>query len=224
MKFKSIHVLILLITLFNPVSILASESADFAIAFVNGINTSQRAVDHLKTVPSDDDMMSLMKDNYVFINRLEEAKGYVVPFKKSSNKKIATTANSLCDFYDAFIENTRGKLDFLEEIMNNPANTRQGTLVRKMAEHQAKTDAVYRILPVITAGVANTLVDANRLEDGKIMFLTLTREERTSIKELLIRQFGERTLTSKENKFPLEVSASLFWKFLSDPWKSADDK
>jgi hypothetical protein len=58
MKFKSIHVLFILITLFNPVSIWASDSADLAIAFVNSLSTMQHAVDRLKTEPTNNDMMS----------------------------------------------------------------------------------------------------------------------------------------------------------------------
>jgi hypothetical protein len=161
---------------------------------------------------------------YDVIYRLEEAKGYVVPFKKNSNKEIASTANSLCNFYDDFIVNNRGMLDIIEETMNNPANIKQGTLSRKTAELLAKNDAVYRMLPLIAAKLTHTLVDTNRTVDGKLKFLIVTKEERASIKELLIRQFGEKTLTSKGNKFPIEVSASLLWKFLSDRWKSADDK
>jgi hypothetical protein len=56
------------------------------------------------------------------------------------------------------------------------------------------------------------------------MFLKLTREERASIKKLLLSQFGEKTLTSKASKSFIEASAYSLWDFLSKPLKSADEQ
>jgi hypothetical protein len=226
MRLKFFRTLLILIALYNPISTMASEVVGFTKSFVESISLYQRAINHKnETHPNNSNLQATMKVFVTYIDEIKAAKRYMVDFEKSPNKEIATASNLLCDGYDNIIANQYNMLDALEELGNNPNNfLKQGSLDRMLAEYEVKEHQGALSLMAITGEVSDTLIDDKRLQDDKIMFLKLTNAERASIKELLVREFGKETLTSKRNKSGAEASASGLWDFLSNSWKSADEK
>jgi hypothetical protein len=81
------------------------------------------------------------------------------------------------------------------------------------------------MIPVATALVAHVLVDYNRLVEGKIAFLTITKTEREALIKQLVENFGDNIKGEhKAGLLPIEASALMLYEFLNEEWKPSDAK
>ncbi len=75
-----------------------------------------------------------------------------------------------------------------------------------------------------TVQSSHTLIDQNRTIDGKMKYLTINSKERKQLINELESVFGDKVKSVKAGQLPVEVSASVLWKVLNDPWKSSDSE
>tara|TARA_B100001964_G_scaffold217754_1_gene258127 strand:- start:167 stop:340 length:174 start_codon:yes stop_codon:yes gene_type:complete len=55
-------------------------------------------------------------------------------------------------------------------------------------------------------------------------YLTINSKERKQLINELESVFGDKVKSVKAGQLPVEVSASVLWKVLNDPWKSSDSE
>ena len=104
------------------------------------------------------------------------------------------------------------------------ARSQPGTVMRRAAEIKSSMDETWRTLPVILAGVAHALVDPDRLEHGKVMYLKITDEERSALLRQLEDSFSDDIKSFEGESHAVDGSAAMLWKFLTDKWRSSDDQ
>ena len=204
----------------------ATEVFDFMTAVVNSYQSAEIAGSRIKSSESKE-LVTQMKDIIVFNNEMSTGAQFIKPYLTSKNELIKESAESFFDIYSSIIQNNKNLLGTLESILNNPEATssREGTFLRKLSENMAANEELWRMLFYATTLSTYTLVDQNRVENGKLKFLTITTKERESLKSQLVKVFGEGIKSGpKGGQLPLEGSAALLYSFLNKGWTPADIK
>jgi hypothetical protein len=210
--------------IFLPFPCLATEPFDFVSAVIRSWERCLIADSRIKSSEKDD-FVSLMKDLQVFGDEIQQANSLVKPHTKSENELIRKSAIGFSKLYAAIVTNNEQAIDLLEDALNDPRDfvSKQGTWLRKLSENTARNEQLWRMMLDLTVLSTYALMDENRVEDGKLPFLRITKNERDRLRLALRKTFGEKVTEGiKAGQFPLEGSGGLLWVFLSKPWKVAD--
>ena len=194
----------------------ATEVFDFMTAVVNSYQSAEIAGSRAKNNDSRE-LVTQMKDIIVFNNELSTGAQFMKPFLTSKNQLIKESPESFFTIYSSIIQSNRNLLGDLETILNNPeaAASREGTVLRKFSEHMAANEELWRMLLYATTLSTYTLIDQNRVENGKFKFLTITAKERESLKNQLIEVFGAGIKSGpKGGQLPLKALPRYFTHFL----------
>ena len=210
--------------IFLPVTCPASEAFDFMSDVIRSWERCLIADSRIKSSEKND-FVSMMKDLQVFGDEIQRANSLVKPHTESKNELISKSAIGFSKLYAAIVTNNEQTIDLLEDVLNDPRDfvSKQGTWLRKFSENTARNEQLWRMMLDLTVLSTYALMDENRVEDGKLPFLRITRNERDRLRLVLRKTFGEKVTEGiKAGQFPLEGSGGLLWVFLSKPWKMAD--
>ena len=221
----------ILLLLFLVVAVLrpsfATEPFDFASDVIRSLQVCKVASKRIKTSESQD-LVSKVKDIYIFMNGIHQANSMITPHRNSKNEMIRKSADSFSTIYSSIVENNEQLVSFLEQMLNDPkeAASKQGTWLRKLSENMAVNEELWLKLPYATAATAYTLVDLKRTENGNLRFLTITKVEKDKLLSQLHAIFGDQVRGGlhQVSPFPVDVSAASLWEFLSKEWKPIDTK
>jgi hypothetical protein len=212
--------------IFLPVICSASEAFDFMSDVIRSWERCLIADSRIKGSKKND-FVSTMKDLQVFGYEIQHANSLIQRHSRSRNDLIKESAFRFSQLYAAIVTNNEQAIDLLEDVLNDPRDviSKQGTWLRKFSENTARNEQLWGMMLDLTVLSTYTLVDENRMEDGNIRFLRITKNERDQLRAALRKTFGEKVTEGiKAGQFPLEGSGGLLWVFLSKPWKMADAK
>ena len=203
----------------------ASEPYDLVLAIVESFQQIEIAKERIQN-SDDPSMIIFVKDMIVFNDEMEMARSFVKPHLSSKNESIKESANGFDLIYSLIIENNEKLLNFYEKVFNEKDNfsTKEGTFTRKMGEIMATNEEVWRLLPMTTVQSTYLLIDPKRTIGGKLKYLKINSKERRQLINKLESVFGDKVKSVKAGQLPVEVSASVLWKVLNDPWKSSDSE
>ena len=140
---------------------------------------------------------------------------------------IQKSADLLGNLLATITQNNQSLISFIEKSLNNPslAESRKGTWTRRLSEHAASSEELWRMFPVAIAGVTHALVDRTTSRDGKLSHLRITKAELAQLNNRLIAAFGAQVSNGpKAGQFPIEASAALLCSFLNQGWKASDSQ
>jgi hypothetical protein len=123
------------------------------------------------------------------------------------------------------ITNNGRLLSLFETIINDPQkySQQEGTLTRKISEYLATNEEMWRALLHVVGLSTYTLVDLDRMQNGKLAYLTITTQERANLLKQLEKSFPDDIKGGpKAGQYPIEGSAALLWSFLNEEWKASD--
>jgi len=204
----------------------ASEPFNFMSDVIRSLQSCKIAEEKTKAIDSNGFAL-IMKDILVFNNEINSANSMIAPYRNSKNELIRQSTENLSAIYSSIVVHNEQYLSFLEKSLNKPkeAVSELGTWLRKGSEIIAAREESWGKLPYTIIMTTYTLVDQKQIENGKIRFLTITQVERDQLRSQLLNAFGEQVKdATKGSRLPVDVSAALLWKFLSDNWKPADTK
>jgi hypothetical protein len=160
--------------------------------------------------------------------RLEEACGQVRPYMESKNEFIKRSAEAYVVAYRSIIDSFENKLNLLEKLGNmSPEQflSSYGTIQKESSEYLVQADEGWRLLIFASIAATHCLIDQNRIQNGKFGYLAIDKKEREELLRELRSSFGVKIQEGpKPGMYPLEGSAALLWKVLTDKWKAADAK
>ena len=171
-------------------------------------------------------MILLMKDVMVFNKDVELARVHIEPYLQSENEIMRNCAKWYHIIFLSAIKNNEEMISLIEQSMNTEISENQiGTFSRKLSEVHANTEDIWRQLMKATAMSTYSLVDRNRLKDGKLAYLTINSKERKLLIKEIEDGFGDKVKGGMQaGQFPIVASASLLWGFLNKEWISSDEK
>ena len=209
----------------------AEEPFDFVDSLIRSLSTCYIAESHLKTKNNDtsnevDSLMITMKDLFVFNKELESARLPIQPYIESKNEIMKTVSQTYDVIYLSAMMNNKKIISLIEQMMNSKEQiSQQGTFSKNFIEIMAENEDSWRQLVKVTAFSTYSLVDRNRLIDGKMAYLRINSKERKMLIKNIENSFGDEVKGGiKTGQFPIVASASLLWGFLHKDWKSSDEK
>ena len=220
-------ILLLSIMVFIPNLAGATEAFDFMTDVIKSFESSEIAGSRIKNRESSG-LLAQMKDIIVFNNEIRAAAEFIKPHLTSKNEIIKESAESFFTIYSSIVQNNEHLLNILENAYNKPEDSasNKGTFIRKLSENRATNEEFWRMLPYAIPMSTYCLVDSNRTEDGKVIFLTITIEEKKALIDQLLGVFGDgiKSGFKEGGRPPLEVSGALLYSFFSKGWKPSDIK
>jgi hypothetical protein len=156
------------------------------------------------------------------VGRLKQAVALLDPFRVARDESIRTAADDLTTVYQAVAERLLAGVVIWEKFAKTKTTDDIAALVPELGKHGAEIQEAWRLLPVGVAGVTHALIDSDRLTDGKISYLRLTRAERARLIDEIKAMFPKVKPEEKGGQI-VDVSVNLFRGFLNQPWKSSDD-
>lgn len=195
----------------------ASEAYEFLSALIDSFEITNIARHQIEKVNFlSDDPTSTMSSIVVFKNELHSAKQIIDPYPSSKNIAISNFGKAYQLTYIELIQIQESLLKLYEILQNEPNDSKEGTLLKYLAIFRGRLDTLWRQFPEHAANLTNILVESS---DGssKLTHLTLTSQEKQSVMNDLIRNFGEGIKSSpQEEKDPLADSAALLYDFLNN--------
>jgi len=220
-------ILLLSIMIFIPNPAGATEAFDFMTDVIKSFESCEIAGSRIKYSESSG-LVAQMKDIIVFNNKIREAAEFIKPHLTSKNEVIKESAESFFTIYSSIVQNNEHLLNILENAFNKPEDSasNKGTFLRKLSENRATNEEFWRMLPYATPMSTYCLVDSNRTKDGKVIFLTITIEEKKALVDQLVGVFGAgiKSGPKEGGRPPLEVSGAVIYSFFSKGWKPSDIK
>lgn len=223
---RNFTILLVLFPLYAFRTCAQTESFKFASDVIWSLQTCKIADHRLKSSGSDD-LVVMMKDLLVYSSGIKQASLFLDAHRESQDTMIRKSAEILSNVFSAIERNSQNLVAFIEESLNNPelAESRKGTWTRRLSEHAASNEELWRMFPVAIAGVTHALVDSKATRDGKLYRLRITRSELERLQNKLRDVFGTQiTGGPKAGQFPLEASAALLYSFLSQGWTPSDSQ
>lgn len=156
-------------------------------------------------------------------SRLKQATALLEQFRGSPDEPVRTAAEDLSTIYRALAEKLLSGVVIWEKFAKTRTAEDIAALVPETGKNAAEIQEAWRLLPVGVAGVSHALVDSERLTDGKISHLRLTRSERARLNDEIKALFPTVKPQDKGGQV-VDVSVNLFRGFLNQPWRSSDDK
>ncbi len=214
--------LAVIIWLVLPQVASATEQFDFASAVIQSLWSAKIANEREKPGDVGETMTALI----TFSSEIRQAGKLLDKYASSSDQSISHPAQVLQLVYSTVADIGDEMVDLLEQTLNDPngALSQPGTLMRRTSELRSSMDETWRMLLPLLAGVAQALVDHERLEHGKIIYLKITDEEKSMLLRQLEDAFSDEVRSLKGETHAIDASAALFWKFLDSKWRSSDDQ
>jgi hypothetical protein len=207
----------------------AKEPFDFIDSIINSLSTCYIAESRLKTKYDEtsnevESLMITMKDLFVFNKELESARLPIQPYIESKNEIMKTVSQTYDVIYLSAMMNNKKIISLIEQMMNSKEPISQhGTFSKNFSEIMAENEDSWRQLVKVTAFSTYSLVDRNRLIDGKMAYLRINSNERKMLIKNIENSFGDEVKNGmKAGQFPIVASASLLYGFLNKDWKSSD--
>ncbi len=157
------------------------------------------------------------------VSRLKEAIQLLDRFRTSPDLAVRSAAEDLSTVYEAVSERLLSGVTIWEKLAKTKTADDIAALVPESAKQAAEVQDAWRLLPVGVAGVTHALVDSQRLTDGKLSHLRLTRAERAK----LIKEIGvlfPRVKASEKGGQVVDVCVNLFRGFLNQGWIASDER
>ena len=156
-----------------------TESFKFASDVVWSLQTCKIADDRLKASSSDDPVI-MMKDLLVYSNGIKQANLFLDTHRESQDTMIRGSADILSNLFSAIERNNQSLVAFIEETLNNSevAKSKEGTRSRKLSEHAAASEELWRMFPIAIAGVTHALVDSKSGMVNSIVLESLSQSSK----------------------------------------------
>ncbi len=203
-----------------------TEAFKFGTDVIWSLQLCKISDDRLKASSLDDPVL-MMKALLVYGSGIKQANLFIEAHHENQDTAISSSAEILSNLLAAIEQNNKSLIAFIEESLNEPelALSKKGTWTRKLSEHAAESEELWRLLPVAIAGVTHALVDKESTRDNKLYRLRITKSELKQLGNKLTDAFGEKIKEGpKAGQFPLEASATMLYKFLNQGWKPSDSR
>lgn len=157
----------------------------------------------------------------VFVAMKELASGYICSaekieaFKKSKQKNIAESADSLAGAYRSLSDDTQEAINGLKNELNGKAELGQGDRAERSAERMLKIKKLWEIAMLSIAQGTYSVIQT----DSKGMIsntLTLTKKERDEAVNIL--KSGFKLPLKKGDHVPIDSAAGIYHSFFIKPW------
>jgi len=205
----------------KPAQAAENESYKYITAVIDSLQISAVARDrfqHTKNL----DMIGAIK---TLRTELKTARAYIEPYEYSNNEYIKHNADDYISIYETLIITYDEMLQQFEDSHNNPdTENNLGTFQRNFSEELSTADTRWRKLPLITIGTSCAVIDVDRKHEGKIKYLTITKQQRETLLKKLESAFGDEVKQELQGGgvHPIETSAQMLWEFFNKPLIPSD--
>ncbi len=212
--------------------VYAGESFEFASAAIRSLELASNTRETLSPPEKLADetntklvLIGAMTDIQIAMRKIETAESLIRPFTKSKDENTRISALGFDAAYLLLIKAFNGSLSTMDKFVNlgcDMISSQWGTFSRQFSEHLVAADEAWKMLLDCAVGVTHILVDEDRLEEGKICYLTITSAEKKMLLEEL-NGFGDSIKHGpKAGQHPTEAAPAVLWKFLNKGWKPSD--
>ena len=158
----------------------------------------------------------------MYISRMKEravreASDVVASYARSEVEEIRTSAEAMLGAYELLAEIDSALRASLREQLDNEAGAATGRGAEQMADYRFKRRLAAEAMMAAVGTAAEALVE--RVPNGKLTRLRITRAQRDALLARLRTSFGGALVAAKNGQFASDfaAAASLFRRFLADP-------
>lgn len=217
-KLKTLIIFVLIVgSLYSPA--YAGESFDYISAVVTSLSWIKEGGEITDSSPDDADLVTLMTNVRLGMNKIESAKAEIEPFLKSDNEFIRKSSNVFVMLYEQALQLSMQAIEQLKKLGNMSSDEflkQQGTIAAEVSELSAQRDQLWKEVVHLTALATNALVDPEREIDGKIAYFNITTAEKNAILEHLSNTFGDEIKGGmKAGQKPTTAASAAIWQALT---------
>jgi hypothetical protein len=169
--------------------------------------------------------MEFMASMIAYRNKMRFADNSIIKHTKSKTKLIKESAERYHMAYSGLMDNQTDAIKYFEKVLNNPERAMQekGTLYVKFGEYSNRGEELWRLLMMNTISVTYAMLNMKGKSDDSTKRLLITKKEREYLIKELDLVFGDEIKGGLQaGQLPLTASGAILWKFLNEPWVSAD--
>ena len=170
------------------------------------------------------DTLNSMTNARLAINKLEEANRRVQRFSGTQNETITLSVGLFKVAYAQLIESLNAIIKSEEQLMGVADKQELAGVLSEASKWLAQADEAWKMLVYATIGATYVLANNQRLQDGKLPYLTITPAERQKLLDKLESFFGESVKKGMvAGQYGTEAAPAALWQFLNRPWKTSDE-
>jgi hypothetical protein len=204
----------------------ADSVADLASDTIVALGRAGAARDALSRIkltgnPLADGLASMTATRHA-ISRILEGRAQLSQYRMSATPAIKLTADAFDDAFGALEAAWRRSISLDERVLRARTREDLAGLVSEASKVASDADEAWRMLPLGVAALAHSLVDNNRKVGGNVGYIQITSAQRAAL-IASTKSTLPKSLRSG-NQHAVDASARMFREFLSNGWKTSDER